>query len=332
MDTKSKEEPVPEINRPDKINFIVRLLNSKAKKGLWSIHLPIITVLLFILAYIYYGLLDSYHDIYVILFFYPLMYAAIVYRVRGVIVTGLIFLAIVLPYAFFLANDPYSLTRTLLFALFAFVISGLEATLLNYLEHQVESYSKIVSLNEELNSYIERLQSTQKQLVQSEKINAIGQLSASVAHELNNPLAGILIYVKLLEKKINGNNFEKQEFLDDLNKIEYAVTHSSNIVKSLLDFARQSEPLLKPVHTMEIINKAVTLVDHQAEMKGVVLHVEENEQLPEVMADSGQILQVFVNLCLNAIQATSKDGTLTIAYRKRIWINCLPRFSQPNKR
>jgi signal transduction histidine kinase len=295
-----------------KLEAIKWLLRAKATTGIRSYHFWIITGLLAAFTYIYYGVLTAYHDVYVILFFYPLIYAAVTYRLRGVIISGLVFLGILLPHALLLAPDPVSLARSLIFAIFAFLISALGATLLNYLEQQVEAYEEILSLNEELNSYIERLQSTQQQLIQAGKLGALGQLSAAVAHELNNPLAGVLIYSKLLKKKLGAGTLEKKEAIDNLTKIESAIDHCSKIIRSLLDFARQSKPVLKPVAVSEILDQVMPLVGHQAEIKKVKLIREDAAALPPVLADFNQIQQVFINLVVNAIQATPEDGTLTI--------------------
>ncbi len=288
------------------------LLKAKATKGIRSPHFWIILGLLAAFGYIYYAILTAFHDIYVILFFYPLIYAAITYRLRGVIISGLVFLGILIPHALLFTHEPYSLVRSLLFALFAFLISGFGATLLNYLEFQWEAYKEIMSLNRELNNYIERLETTQKQLIQAEKLNAIGQLAASVAHEINNPLAGVLIYSKLLIKKIGGDSFDKEEALNNLSKIELAVNHCSRIIRSLLDFSRQSEPVLKPLKMSDVIDQGMFLVGHQAEMKKVEVIREEATSLPLVMGDSGQLQQVFINLIVNAIQAMPDGGKLMI--------------------
>jgi signal transduction histidine kinase len=295
------------------IRILERLLNFKAKNGIRSPHLWIIIVFMLAFGYIYYNVLQAYFDLYIILFFYPMMYAALTYRLRGVIISGVAFLAIVLPHGFLLEHDAYAVVRTLLFALFAFLISSLVATLFNYLEHQLESYHEIVYLNDELNKYIDQLEKTQRQLVQSEKMNALGELSASVAHEINNPLTGVLVYSKLLAKKANSGAINKEEMVTTLTKIENAVTYCSNIVRSLLDFARQTEPALKPTNISDIINQVLTLVGHQAANKKITIIRREENTVPPVMADFGQIQQVFVNLVVNAIQAMSEGGKLTIA-------------------
>lgn len=307
------EKPsVPDKRFDRQIQILERLLNFKAKDGVRNPHFWIIVIVMLVFGYIYYNVLKSYFDLYIILFFYPMMYAALTYRLRGVLISGVAFLAIVLPHGFLLEHDAYAVVRTLLFALFAFLISSLGATLLNYLERQLESYREIVYLNQELSKYIDQLEKTQRQLIQSEKMNALGELSASVAHEINNPLAGVLVYSKLLAKKANSGVTNREEMVTTLGKIENAVTYCSNIVRSLLDFARQTEPALKPVNISDIIDQVMTLVGHQAANKKITVIRKEENPVPPVMADFAQIQQVFVNLVVNAIQAMSEGGKLTI--------------------
>ena len=288
------------------------LLRARTVRGFRSPHLWIILGFTVVLTYVYYGVLTAFHDVFVVLFFYPLIYTAIVYRWRGVMVSGLAFLGILLPYVVLFPHEPYLLVRLSIFALFTFLMGSLGAPLFDYLERQLQAYDEILSLNEVLNSYIERLESTQKQLIQSEKLNALGQLSASVAHELNNPLSGILTYTKLLAKKVNNDSFNKEEALNDLSKMESAISRCSWIVRGLLEFARQSEPILEPVAMSSVIDQVIFLIGHEAETKKVEIHREEMSSLPPVMADFGQIQQVFVNLVVNAIQAMPNGGKLTI--------------------
>jgi signal transduction histidine kinase len=292
--------------------FTGGLIRARSGTGIRSIHFWIIAGLFIVFSYIYYGILPSFHDIYVIIFFYPLIYAAIVYRVRGVIISGLVFLGILLPQALIFAHAPVSLVRTLIFTVFAFLVSGLGATLLNYLEHQVEAYQEILALNEELNGYIEQLKKTQQQLIQAAKLSSIGQLSAAVAHELNNPLAGVLVYTKLMKDKLARDSFEKEQIQNNLEKVEAAIDHCTGIIRGLLDFARQSEPLLRPVTISRAIDKAMSLAGHQAKMKRIEVGREESATLPLVVADFNQLVQVIINLMVNAVQAMKEGCRLDI--------------------
>ncbi|MDO8491487.1 MAG: ATP-binding protein [Dehalococcoidia bacterium] len=288
------------------------LLNAKSTTGIRSPHFWIISLLMAGLGYVYYGVLPAFHDVYIILFFYPLLYAAIVFCLKGVTVTWVVFLGLLLPHVFLFSSDPYSLARSLLFAAFAFLISGLFAAQLNYLQSQVESCSEIVALNEELTDSIQRLENTQNQLVQSVKLNALGHLAASIAHEINNPLSGALLYTKLVSKKVGSDSFDKGEAVANLSKIESAISHCCNLVRGLLDFARQSAPNLRPVATTEILNNTLALVGHEAQMKRIQVVRDELPSLPPVMADPDQIQQVLLNLTINAIQAMSEGGKLTL--------------------
>jgi len=312
MSLSAEKPPTPDQKYDRQLQILERILNFKARDGIRSPHLWIIAGILVAFGYIYYGVLKSYFDLYIILFFYPMMYAAVTYRLRGVLVSGIVFLAIVLPHGIIMEHDTYAVVRSLLFAIFAFLISSMGATLLNYLERQLEAYREIVRLNDELNSHIEQIERMQKQLIQSEKMNALGQLSASVAHEINNPLAGVLVYAKLLSRKVSGGGLEKAELLGTLAKMEDAVNYCARIVRSLLDFARQTEPVLKPVSVSEILDQVMTLVGHQAYIKRIQVIRREMPPVPQVMADFSQIQQVFVNLVVNAVQATGEDGKLTI--------------------
>jgi len=302
----------PEQKNDRQLLVLERILNFKAKGGIRSPHFWVIAFVMLAFGYIYYGVLKSYFDLYIILFFYPLMYAAVTYRLRGVLVSGIAFLAIILPHGIVTEHDAYAVVRSLLFAIFAFLISSLGATLLNYLERQLEAYREIVRLNDELNRYIDQIEGMQRQLIQSEKMNALGQLSASVAHEINNPLAGVLVYAKLLSRKISAGTSDRTETLATLTKMEDAVNYCARIVRSLLDFARQTEPVLKPVAVSDILDQVMTLVGHQAQIKRIQVVRKETPPVPLVMADFSQIQQVFVNLVVNAIQATSEGGKLTI--------------------
>ena len=157
-----------------------------------------------------------------------------------------------------------------------------------------------------------RLKDTQEELIQAEKLTSLGQMAASIAHEVNNPLAGVLVYTQLLTKKIAGDSLPKEKALDYLSKMDSELTRSTRMIRNLLDFARQSEPTLRVVEPNQVVERAFSLVGHQAELQGIQVIKELSPSLPTVMADFDQLQQVCTNLILNAIQAMPEGGRLIL--------------------
>ncbi len=157
------------------------------------------------------------------------------------------------------------------------------------------------------------MQETQEGLIQAEKMTSLGQLAASVAHEINNPLSGVLIYTQLMAKKLKSDNFAPDVALDYLSKMETELNRSTKLVRSLLDFSRQSVPEFWEVDLNEIVDRSYDLGIHSAEMQNVRVLKELSPDLPKIVADFGQIQQVCTNLIMNAIQAMPSGGTLTIS-------------------
>ncbi|MBL7208787.1 MAG: 4Fe-4S binding protein [Dehalococcoidia bacterium] len=159
---------------------------------------------------------------------------------------------------------------------------------------------------------VDKLEATQRNLIQMEKLTSLGQLAASIAHEVNNPIAGVLVYTQLLAKKLAADTLSKEKGLDYLSKMELELTRSSRIIRNLLDFSRESKPALRLVNLNEVIERAFSLVAHSAQMQHVEVIKNLSPTLPEVMADPDQLQQVATNLMLNAIQAMTEGGTLTV--------------------
>ncbi len=159
---------------------------------------------------------------------------------------------------------------------------------------------------------LHKLNTTQEELIQAEKLTSLGQMAASIAHEVNNPLAGVLVYTQLLAKKINSDKFAKESALDYLSKMESELTRSTRLIRNLLDFARQSPPALRAVDLNHVVNRAFDLAAHSAQLQHIQVIKEFNTSLPELMADFDQLQQVCTNLIMNAIQAMPEGGRLTL--------------------
>ena len=159
---------------------------------------------------------------------------------------------------------------------------------------------------------LNKLRTTQDELIQAEKLTSLGQMAASIAHEVNNPLAGVLVYTKLLANKVADDTITKEKALDYLSKMDSEITRSSKLIRNLLNFARQSEPYLREVDGNEVVDRAFNLVGHQTELQNIEVIKEFSPSLPKVMADFDQLQQVCANLILNAIQAMPEGGKLTL--------------------
>ena len=179
---------------------------------------------------------------------------------------------------------------------------------------KLELDSLVATLEEQVEERTKALKQTQEQLIQSEKLASLGKLSASIAHEINNPLSGILTYAKLLTKRLKGGPPDPktlEQVSRSLSLIERETERCSNIVRNLLDFARQREPSLQESNLNTVIEEALLLLSHQMLMKGISVE-RRFGNVPGIWADYGQLRQVFVNIALNACEAMGEGMTLTV--------------------
>ena len=173
-------------------------------------------------------------------------------------------------------------------------------------------------LNENLERQVEErtaaLKEAQIQLIQSEKLSSLGRLAASVAHEINNPLSGILTYAKLMLRLHEEGALTpkaREACISNLRLVRRETERCSAIVGNLLDFARQRPLSLKEVNLNLAAEEALSLLAHQIAMQGITLE-KRFAPLPSVHADFGQIRQAVVNIALNACQAMAEGGTLSL--------------------
>jgi signal transduction histidine kinase len=155
----------------------------------------------------------------------------------------------------------------------------------------------------------EALAKTQAQLVQSEKLAAFGQLGAGIAHEVKNPLAGILGCAQLTLRKVEEGSLAEK----NLRLIEKETRRCKAIIENLLRFARQEKALLEPIEVNPVIHDACAIVEHQLGMHQVRLVQEPAQGLPRVHGNANQLQQVLMNLVMNAQQAMEgRPGKVTV--------------------
>jgi two-component system NtrC family sensor kinase len=147
-----------------------------------------------------------------------------------------------------------------------------------------------------------------KKIMESERLALIGQLSANVAHELNNPLQGIVTYSYLLLE----DDACKDEAKENLQKIIVQANRSRDIIRGLLDFSRQKKPDKTLCDINLLLKGCVSLVDKQVLFQNIKIVWNLEEDLPRVVLDPSQVERVFLNLIINAAEAMDGNGRLTL--------------------
>ena len=182
-----------------------------------------------------------------------------------------------------------------------------------------EAYKEIKNwsetLNEKVNEKTEELKNIYKQVNQIEKLASLGKLSATVAHELNNPLAGILTYSKLITKKLQtlNNNSEYSKIIEHLEMISHESARCGQIVKDLLIFSHSEQDEFAKEDLVQIIYHSITVINHHLEINGITLIKDYPESNIELYCNSNKIQQALISLLINSIEAMPNGGKIILS-------------------
>lgn len=163
-------------------------------------------------------------------------------------------------------------------------------------------------LEQKVEERTKELQSAQDQILRSERLAALGRLAAGVAHEMNNPLTGILLFTQSLLKRTKDD----PTIQEDLKVIEQEIIRCSRIVRSLLDFSRETKPKKVLTQINQVIESTLSLVENQADFHDICIMKELNPSIPTIPLDANQMQQVLMNIIINSADAMPGGGTLTI--------------------
>ena len=185
---------------------------------------------------------------------------------------------------------------------------------------EIEQYNR--TLEEKIIERTQQLEDAQTQLIQSEKMSAIGQLAAGVAHELNNPLGGILGYAQFTLEKLRKNTPDKttakeiDSYVRYVSDIEVQARRCKTIVQNLLRFSRSSRTVeFDEVDINQALEQTLSFVEHQLRISQIELKVDLASNLPHIQGNSGQLQQVFTNLIINAMHASAPGSTIALTTR-----------------
>jgi two-component system NtrC family sensor kinase len=174
---------------------------------------------------------------------------------------------------------------------------------------EVRTSDEIGKLGDSFNAMMQKLADAQRQLLQENKLASVGRLAAGVAHEINNPLTGVLTYSSFLLKRAGPDT----ELKEDLEVIVRETKRCREIVKGLLDFSRQSVSEPRPTQINEIVRDACRVVKNPLSMQKTRIDQKLEEDLPLINADANRMEQVLVNLLVNAGDAMEEmGGTITV--------------------
>jgi PAS domain S-box-containing protein len=199
--------------------------------------------------------------------------------------------------------------------------SSNDENLLVAISRQLATTIEKVQLYEETCRAYEDLRRTQEQLLQSEKMSAVGQLISGVAHELNNPLTAILGYAQLLD----GAGLDHQS-ADYVRKLFKQAQRTHRVVQNLLSFARQRKPQKQEVDLRKVLEESLTLREYDLKVNNVSLERDVPSDLPSVLGDPHQLEQVFLNIINNALDAmveSSGSGLLKVRVFKKDAFVCV---------
>jgi len=154
----------------------------------------------------------------------------------------------------------------------------------------------------------ETLKVSQRQLVLSGKLASVGKLAAGVAHEINNPLTGILTFAEDLLDESEEDDPKREDYL----VIKRESIRCRQIVRNLLDFARQDKPQISSVDVNEVLKRTITLIERLAQFQNCVIETSLQPNLPLVRGDAGQLQQIYLNLLINSAEAMPEGGKITI--------------------
>ena len=243
------------------------------------------------------------HNLFQRLYYLPIIYAAIYFGWRGGLAASTVSAVCYIPHILHAWHHMLDYAMNQYAEIIVFFLVGTVTGVLA--DKGMRQRRELAALNRELQDSFE-------QIKRADRLAAIGQLSASLAHEIRNPLASIDGATNLIESEQTPQEMRKAS----LAIIRKEVQRLNRLLTNLLDFARPRKPEFQTVHADRLIDGIIALAGHSAEQKGITLHKDVSATVPPFECDPEQIKQVILNLVINALQAMTGSGEITLAARQ----------------
>jgi two-component system sensor histidine kinase HydH len=251
------------------------------------------------------------HNVFQRLYYLPIVYAAVSFGLTGGLIAGSGVGICYIPHIVMTwhGNPHYSANQYAEIVVF-FLVGAVTGVLADREQKQRQELQETA---EQLRKVYQELQDSFEQLRRADRLSAIGQLSASLAHEIRNPLGSIEGAVDILERS-RGADEKNREFLSIIKK---ECQRLGRLLTNLLDFAKPRQPRIEPVDIRQVVDAVVNLTSHAAERGAIALEIDLAPDLGRIEGDSEQLQQVLLNLTLNAMQAMPEGGTIRLVARQR---------------
>ena len=181
------------------------------------------------------------------------------------------------------------------------------------------------TLEQKVEERTQALRRAQAETMRGEKLASVGLLASGVAHELNNPLTGILTFSHLLRQKMP----DKSADAEDMDLVIRETKRCAAIIKRLLDFAREKQPEKKFTDINQVIEDTVRIVERPAHLRDIEITMDLDRSLPPVWIDADQIKQVIMNMVVNAQHAVEEKGSIAISTRRAATPRMTPQSGEP---
>jgi signal transduction histidine kinase len=249
------------------------------------------------------------HEVSQRLFYLPIVYAAYRYGFKGGFGAAVVSVLLFMPHLV-LHSDDVEMLRNQTAETIMFLVIGIVTGLLSSM--QKREHGRYVATAEELKKAYDDLKETTNQLLLADRLSALGQLSAVLAHEIRNPLASIKGAVEALETEIPWGH-RKRPFLE---AIQAEADRLSKLVNEFLQFARPPRLEMLPIQPNAVVRSVVALVSKQAANSRIDIRTIFDQELPPILLDGEQMKQALLNLVINAIQAMPEGGLLELATKR----------------
>ncbi len=246
------------------------------------------------------------HEILERLYYLPIVIAALFFGwVGGLLAAGCAGLCYI-PFIFMASRDSPQITAGRYAEIVVFLAVGALTGALA--DRERNRRRELQRATDQLSSTHRQLESSFRQLRRADRLSAVGQLAASLAHEIRNPLGSIEGAIDIVER--TADEERRREFLGIIKK---ETSRLNGLLTNLLNFARPRAPQIRETQVDAIVRAVADLTSHNAQQQGIQLQLHITPDLPPVECDSEQIIQVLLNVTLNALQASPTGGQISIS-------------------